>query len=139
MAESKAQKIARLQREIDSIEQNAYERAEAKRAQLMKIVNRPAPPSESNMMHVRVKFRNTATIYTFLIIQTPAGYFTTGTNANSRFSTWDGLLDWLDSADVQWHSGIEMLALTGEMACPKRESASEDEAQFLREIGRDYS
>lgn len=123
MPETKEQRIARLRREIDQTEESArrtLESAERKRERLALIENRPPAPSEANMMHVRVKFKGTTAIYTFLILQTPVGYFTTGTEKNSFFRTWDNLLDWLDSSDVQWHSGIEMLTLTGEMALPKR-------------------
>lgn len=142
MAETKAQRVKRLRQEIDQIEERArrqMEAAERKRERLALIETRPAPPSEANMMHVRVKFRQTATIYTFLIVQTPAGYYTTGTYKNAHFSTWDALLDWLDAPDVQWHSGIEILAFTGEVAYPARASSADDEALFLAEIGRDYS
>lgn len=122
MAETKAQKVKRLQREIDSLEEQARQRemlAEKKREALVKIANRPSEP-EGDDLRVRVQFNTTAKVYTYLIRKTPVGYFTTGTGTQAMFHTWDNLLDWLDSDDVRRHSGIEVLTGTGEVAYPQR-------------------
>ena len=123
MAETKAQKIARLQREIDEAEaraQNQYRTAERKREKLLQIANRPPEPEE-NRFEVRVKFKNTPVLYSFLIVQTAKGYFTTGTGTNQWFRDWESLLDWLDSTDIESHTGLEVLTGTGEVSYPQRE------------------
>jgi hypothetical protein len=113
-SETKAQRIKRLQREIDSIEENI----EKKRQQLQKIENRVEP--EADMLMVRVRFDTNAKVYTYLLIKTPVGYFSTGYADTGHFRDWDAVCDWLESRDVVWHTGVEVLAGTGELALPAK-------------------
>lgn len=124
MAESKAQKIARLKNEINMAEDSAritLERAERKREKLALLSNRPGEP-EGDMLAVRVRYRTNAIQYNYLIVKTSRGYFTTGTGDKAFFHSWDNMLDWLDGDDIAWHSGIEVLTGTGEVAFPARAS-----------------
>ncbi len=122
MAETKEQRIRRLQREIDDHEARAsriYQTAEKKREKLALIANRPAEP-EGDMLSVRVRYITSSIQYNYLIVKTQRGYFTTGSAEKSFFHSWDNLLDWLDSDDIAWHSGVEVLTGTGEIAFPAR-------------------
>jgi hypothetical protein len=122
--ETREQRTKRLQREIDSLEAQAQQRldlAERKREVLYRQTSRSSEPTEHSMFMSRVKFRGTSILYTFLFLKTPVGYYTTGSGRNASFRTWDSLLDWLDSEDVESHTGLEAIVATGEMAYPQRE------------------
>jgi hypothetical protein len=124
MPETRAQKIARLKAMIDADEQAAartIERAEKRREMLLTLAERPAEPTGYNMFMSRVKFKGTSIIYTFLFLRTPAGYYSTGSGKNSVFRTWDILCDWLDSDDIESHTGLEAIVETGETYYPERE------------------
>lgn len=123
MPETREQKVARLKREIDQAELDAkrkWEIAEAKRIKLDAMSHRPSEP-EWSAMQTRIKFVGSPILYTFLILKTPVGYYTTGQGKNAQFRTWDNLLDWLDSEDIESHEGLEALVATGEMMYPQRE------------------
>ncbi len=120
-SETKAQRVRRLQREIDEVERNAHsllERAEKKRENLAVIANRTEP--EADFLMVRVRFDTNSKVYTYLLIKTPVGYFTTGYGETAHFTDWDAVCDWLESGDIAWHTGVELLAGTGELALPAR-------------------
>ena len=123
MPETRQQKIERLKREIEQAECEAGRRWEAaaeKRRRLDAMTNRPAKPEFATLM-TRIKFYGTPVLYTFLILKTPIGYFTTGQGKNAQFRTWDLLLDWLEGDDIESHTGLEIMVPTGEMAYPQRE------------------
>lgn len=117
-SETKAQRVRRLQREIDSIESTI----EKKRQQLQKIESRVEP--EADFLMVRVRFDTNAKVYTYLLVKTPVGYFSTGYGDTAHFTDWDAVCDWLESRDIKWHTGVEVLAGTGEMALPAKGMAA---------------
>jgi hypothetical protein len=76
----------------------------------------PKVPSKAdgNMFGVNVKFSPTGKVYRFLLLRTPNGWYTTGTDQrNAHFETWTKLIDWLRGPDVYWHGALFTLIESG--------------------------